>query len=88
MPSCIKLPAALVRGELGDLKLALLAGLEGGSPVEIDGGEVSRIDFAGAQLLFAFQREAARLPRAVAWTAVAAPLRAGLTALGMRAVVP
>jgi anti-anti-sigma regulatory factor len=55
----ISLPEELTIAEAADLRVRLLAALEGGGPVVLDGGAVADVDAAGLQLLCAARRSAA-----------------------------
>lgn len=55
----LRLPEELTIAEAADLRLRLLAALEGGAPVVLDGGAVADVDAAGLQLLCAARRSAA-----------------------------
>lgn len=56
----LELPKELTIAEAPRLRELLLAALERGEPVELDGGAVEEIDAAGLQVLCAARRSAAR----------------------------
>lgn len=54
----VHLPEELTIAEAADLRIRLLAALEGGAPLVLDGGAVADVDAAGLQLLCAARRSA------------------------------
>ena len=65
------------------LRERLLKALAAGSPVTLDGGNVTQVDTAALQVLCAFTRDAAGQGLTVAWGEVSQVLRDGAAMLGL-----
>jgi len=71
-----ELPAVLDIASVDELKARLDALLGPGEPVELEAGQVGRVDASGLQLLAAWLRQARAAERCVRWGEVSAELRA------------
>jgi len=77
------LSGALTVEHAPQLKQRLLAQLEAGAPVQLHGHDVSQLDGAGAQLLYAFVRDASRRGTTTRWISASRELVEAARMLGM-----
>lgn len=66
-----------------ELRAQLLAALDAGAPVDIDGSAVASADAAALQVLYVFAAEARQQEQAWTWSGVSAPLREACVLLGI-----
>lgn len=77
LPADMRIPAA------AELKAALTAFSDTEAALSIDGGDVTRVDASGLQVLAAFLRDRTNAGRAVSWTATSEVLREGARYTGL-----
>jgi len=82
-PAALVLSGPLTASVVVDIRARMLAHLELGATCEIRAAEVTQLDGAGAQLLYAFFAEAQRRGCAVTWTSASVYLVEAACMLGM-----
>ncbi|MDH5229111.1 MAG: STAS domain-containing protein [Gammaproteobacteria bacterium] len=80
----IKCEPVLDINDVADLKAHLLEALQSSKSIEINAGEVDRIDAAALQLFFAFVREAKQADIQVNWVSCSTAFEQSASLLGMR----
>jgi chemotaxis protein CheX len=86
-PACLQLGARLSIAEAADLHRTLLARLDKGAPVILDGAQVEEIDTAMLQLLASLWRTSAARGISCTWQGASAALRETATLVGMAEVL-
>ncbi|QWT22548.1 STAS domain-containing protein [Bacillus sp. NP157] len=86
-PAPLALEADLRIGAAPLLRDTLLAALNAGNAVQLDGAAVAQVDTAALQVLAAFCRDARAASLPVAWTGASDSLRRGVTVLGLNALI-
>ncbi|KJV27220.1 STAS domain-containing protein [Luteibacter yeojuensis] len=83
----LALEADLRIGAAPALRDTLLAALNAGAAVQLDGNAVAQVDTAALQVLAAFSRDARAASVPVAWLGASDTLRRGVTVLGLDALI-
>lgn len=79
----LRLEAALDIAHAAQFKTTLDTALSGEKSLSLDGGEVSRVDAAGLQLLLAFVRQCKALEIELSWDSASETLRDAAAGLGL-----
>ncbi|HEY4091219.1 MAG TPA: STAS domain-containing protein [Luteibacter sp.] len=83
----LALEADLRIGAAPALRDTLLAALNAGAAIQLDGTAVAQVDAAALQVLAAFSRDARAASVAVDWVGASDTLRRGVTVLGLNALI-
>ncbi len=83
----LNLGESLTIASVAELHRNMVAGLESGGGMVLQGGEIKQIDGAGLQLLAALIREAAETDVAIRWDGLSDTLQQGIRRLGLNEIL-